>query len=73
MERRAGRCNQTNLPLIFVHIDANMLRGWSPVYGTDVLILCEALCSHVRMTGRFISSILMLALPAPMIALIATS
>jgi hypothetical protein len=35
MERRARRCNQANLPLIFVHIDANMFRGWSPVCGTD--------------------------------------
>jgi hypothetical protein len=35
MEHGVGRCNQTNLPLIFVHIDVNMFRGWSPVCGTD--------------------------------------
>jgi hypothetical protein len=31
MEHRAGHCNQTNLPLIFVHTDANMFCGWSSV------------------------------------------
>jgi hypothetical protein len=30
MESRTGLSNETNLTLIFVHVNANMSHGWSP-------------------------------------------
>jgi hypothetical protein len=41
-EHLAGLCDQTNLTLIFVHIDATMFPGWSPLGGIDRVIACGA-------------------------------
>lgn len=48
--------DRTNLTLIFVHIDPNLLPGWSPTCGLDRVIACGAVCYHVKVTSRFISS-----------------
>jgi hypothetical protein len=50
MEPRAGHRNQTTLPLIFVHIDANMFVVGFLGAALTALILGGALYCHIRVT-----------------------
>ena len=42
--RQAHSCRspETHLPLLFVHIDANIGHGWSPLCGMDRVMVCGA-------------------------------
>ena len=41
-QARSCRSPETHLPLLFVHIDANIGYGWSPLCGMDRVMVCGA-------------------------------